>query len=507
MGNSVGNLQDYWDVIYKYDQLQGGFIWDWADATFAIKDEKGNDIWAYGGDMGFVGVPNDSNFCANGLVAADRTLNPHIHEVKKVYQYIHFEPVAFTANQIKVTNRHDFIDLNGYALRWNLQADGENLEGGVMNLPEILPGASALVTLSFKTPQTDGKEYFLNLEAFTKDAAPLVPKGHIVAIEQWLMPVSEMKIATQSIAGELSSERSSDNITIDGTDFRIVFSNTTGEISELSYNNKNMIQEGLQPNFWRPLTDNDVANRHLSRCATWKQAGKNMQLENIGLDVASDKQLATVTVDYRMAEQASSLQTTYHIRPNGTVKVSVHFIPGDKALPEMPRLGMRMILNSEYDVMTWLGRGPHESYADRKTSSLMGLYTATVWDQFYPYVRAQETANKTDVRWVALRNQARQGLLITSGEPFNVSAWNFPQEDIDYVPSNVERRHGGSIMKKDMVWLNIDHRLMGVGGDTTWGAQVHPQYTITPQEWEYSFTLQPLTAEDDAAQKAHDKWF
>lgn len=507
MGNSVGNLQDYWDVIHKYDQLQGGFIWDWADATFAIKDEKGNDIWAYGGDMGFVGVPNDSNFCANGLVAANRTLNPHIHEVKKVYQYIHFEPVVFTPNQIKVTNRHDFIDLSKYVLRWSLEVDGKSNEGGVMDFPEIAAGASAIITLPLKTTHVDGREYFLKLEAFTKEAAPLVPKDHLVAVEQWLMPVSEVGSATQNITGELSSESTTDNVTVKGVGFRIVFSKTTGEITELSYNDKNMIQEGLQPNFWRPLTDNDVANGHLSRCLTWKEAGGNMQLVNINSDVTADKQLATVTVDYKMAEQESALQTIYHILPNGAVKVSMHFNPGKKALPEMPRLGMRMILNPEYDVMTWLGRGPHENYADRKTSSLMGLYTASVWDQFHPYVRAQETSNKTDVRWVALRNLEGEGLLITGGEPLNVSAWNFPQEDIDYVPFNIERRHGGSIMKKDMVWLNIDHRLMGVGGDTTWGAQVHPQYTITPKEWKYSFILQPLVAEDDAAQKAHDKWF
>ena len=168
---------------------------------------------------------------------------------------------------------------------------------------------------------------------------------------------------------------------------------------------------------------------------------------------------------------------------------------------------MRMILPAEYDVMTWLGRGPQENYADRKTGYPIGLYTATVWEQFHPYVRAQETGNKTDVRWVALRNKAGEGLLITGEEPLNVSAWNFPLEDIDYVAFNTERRHGGSIMKKDMVWLNIDHRHMGVGGDNTWGAQVHPEYTITPHEWQYSFTMQPLSNQDDAAEKAHKKWF
>ncbi len=507
MGNSVGNLQDYWDVIYEYDQLQGGFIWDWVDQTFAIKDKKGNDIWAYGGDLGFVGIPNDSNFCANGLVAANRTLNPHIHEVKKVYQYINFESVSFSSNKIKITNRHDFIDLSKYFLKWSIESDGKSIEQGEMDFPPIAPGASAIIILPFKSSRSDGREYFMNIKAFTKKATSLVPKDHLVAVEQWLMPVVEAETVKQDVIGTLNTKKTSENILIYNSDFHIAFSNETGEITELSYNNINIIKKGLQPNLWRPLTDNDVANGHLKRCKTWKHAIENQQLERIRSHISSDKKLATVTVDYKLAEQESKIQITYQIRPNGVIKVSMHFTPENKFLPEIPRLGMRMILNSEYDIMTWLGRGPHENYIDRKTGALIGLYKASVWEQFYPYVRAQETANKTDVRWVALCNQQGQGLLVVGDEPLNVSAWNFPQEDIDYVPFNIERRHGGSIMKKDIVWLNIDHRLMGVGGDTTWGAQVHPEYIIIPKEWNYSFTLQPLTLDDNITEKAHKRWF
>ncbi|WP_286845771.1 MULTISPECIES: glycoside hydrolase family 2 TIM barrel-domain containing protein [unclassified Proteiniphilum] len=507
MGNSVGNLKDYWDLIYKYDQLQGGFIWDWVDATFAIKDEKENSIWGYGGDMGFVEVPNDSNFCANGLVAADRSLHPHIHEVKKVYQYIHFEPFPFTSDKIKITNRHDFINLDNYVLRWNIEADGICIENGEMEFPDIAPRSFGLISLPIKSTQINGREYFLKLEAYTKEASLLIPKNHLSAMEQWAMPIINTEVPVKEVKGVLNSETTTDNFILNGLDFRIVFSKSTGEMTELTYNNKNIIKEGLRPNFWRPLTDNDVANGHLNRCATWRHAARDMQLKEINCTVDRDKKLATITVNYKMPEQESTFQTTYLVRSDGAVKVLLHFTPGSKELPEMPRLGMRMILNSEYDIMTWFGRGPHENYADRKTSSLIGLYTASVWDQFHPYVRAQETANKTDVRWVALRNNNGEGVLIRGTEPLNVSAWNFPQEDIDYVPFNVERRHGGSIEKKDMVWLNIDHRLMGVGGDNTWGAQVHPEYTITPKEWKYSFTLQPLNAKDDAVQEANNSWF
>lgn len=276
-------------------------------------------------------------------------------------------------------------------------------------------------------------------------------------------------------------------------------------MTELIYHGKNLIKEGLQPNFWRPLTDNDIPNGHLNRCATWKTAGKDAKLEN--LEVTEKQQIVIVTVTYKMEAQGSTLQTIYDIHPDGAVRVSMHFTPGKQALHEMPRLGMRMILSAEYEMMSWLGRGPQENYADRKTGALVGLYNATVWEQFHPYVRAQETANHCDVRWVALRNVAGEGLLITGEEPLSVSAWNFPMEDIEYRPSQVERRHGGSILKKDIIWLNIDHQQMGVGGDNTWGAQVHPEYTITPHEWKYSFTLQPLGAKDDAAEQAHKCWF
>ncbi len=508
MGNSVGNLQDYWDLIYKYDQLQGGFIWDWVDQTFAIKDEKGHDIWAYGGDMGYVGVHNDSNFCSNGLVAADRTLHPHIWEVKKVYQYVHFKPVAFTANRVQVTNWHDFIDLSGYQLKWTVESDGKVIQEGLMDFPDIPARQTGEVILPLKAIPASQQEYFLKLEALTRKDAPMVPAGHIAAMEQWQLPVEKIAPKMETVSGTLQSQRSAEAITVKGENgFSISFNAQNGEMTALNYNGKNLVKEGLQANFWRSLTDNDVANGTDVRCRTWKNAGKDAVLKSIDLQVSADKKMATVITSYDLKEQESAIQVIYRIRPNGAVNVAMHFTPGKKQLPEMPRLGMRMILPAEYDQMTWLGRGPQENYADRKDFAAVGLYSASVWEQYHPYVRAQETANKCDVRWVALRNQAGEGMLVTGGEPLSVSAWNFPMEDFLYRPFDSGRLHGGSIEKKDMVWLNIDHMQMGVGGDNTWGAQVHPEYTITPCAWQYSFTIQPLNAQSDAVELSHKVWF
>ncbi len=507
MGNSVGNLQDYWDLIYKYDQLQGGFIWDWVDQTFNIEDKQGNQIWAYGGDLGFVGVPNDSNFCANGLVAADRTLNPHIHEVKKVYQYIHFEPVEFTTNDIKITNRHDFISLDSYGLRWYLETDGKAIDSGELDLPTTKARSSSTLTIPFSISQNNGKEYFLRLEAYTKNETRMIPAGHIAAYEQWQLPTQKVIAQVYPTNGVLNTFDNEPDYTISGDNFKVVFSKQSGEITDLSYNGSSCIIEGFKPNFWRPMTDNDIANGHLKRTGTWKNASDNMLLKSISLKQGDNKNIATIKVNYELTEQESSLEINYTIRPEGAINVGMHFIPGTKQLPEIPRFGMRMILKPEYETMTWLGRGPHESYSDRKSSALIGLYQGLVWDQYHPYVRAQESANKTDVRWISLRNKSNKGILITGTQPLSASAWNFMQSEIEYIPFDIERRHGGSITKKDFVWLNIDAEQMGVGGDTTWGAQTHPEYTITPSEMKYSFTIQPLNEGDDEISKSHIRIF
>ena len=494
MGNSEGNLKDYWDLIYKYDQLQGGFIWDWVDQTIAKTDDKGHKYWAYGGDMGFVGVVNDSNFCANGLVAADRSLHPHIWEVKKVYQYIAFEPVAFMQNRIKVTNRFDFSTLDNYQLVWAVEANGETIKSGKMNFPTLKPHQSTEIEIPMGAlPATDDKEYFLTLRAFSKNATGAVAAGHEVAIEQMQLPVQLVK-KQENVSGQIEKTETADAITIKGksSDYSIAFSKKTGEMTSLQYDGKEMLIAGLQPNFWRGITDNDVANGTQERCATWREAGKKMVLKSIKAETADGNQKATVVVQFDMPEQESEMQITYNVLANGNVEVNMHFTPGNKALPEMPRLGMRMILKADYDQMTWLGRGPQENYADRKSGYLVGKYSASVWEQYHPYVRAQETANKCDVRWFTLASKSGAGIEVEGAQPLSVSAWNFPQDDLHYIPSMQAHRHGGCVDKKDMVWVNIDHLQMGVGGDNTWGAMVHPEYTITPKEWSYSFTIKNL---------------
>lgn len=495
MGNSEGNLDDYWEVIRRNDQLQGGFIWDWVDQAFARKDSLGHDIWAYGGDMGFVGVRNDSNFCCNGLVAADRTPHPHYYQVRHVYQSIHFTPVPFSENLVAVTNEYDFTPLDTFDVQWSLLADDKEVARGSQPLPAIAPHTTATVALNIGHPALPQgtREAWLTLRAVRRDATAMLPAGSEAAADQFVWPVEKTAVGretSQTATALPQVKRGKEQILIQGEGFSMRFNAKSGLWESLKYENREMLLKGLQPNFWRPLTDNDVANGTLVRCGTWKHASERAQLT--ALKVEKTDSAVVLTEHFDMAEQQSRLTLCYTIRSDGSVHVGFHFVPGEKALPEMPRLGMRMVMPGQYDTMTWLGRGPQENYADRKSGAFIGRYTASVWSQYHPYPRAQETANKCDVRWLSLTDKEGHGIMVCGDAPLSVSAWNFPMEDIEYVPATMRNIHGGSIVKKDMVWLNIDDRQMGVGGDNTWGAQVHTPYTITPHEWRYGFTIKNI---------------
>lgn len=489
MGNSVGNLQDYWDLIYKHDQLQGGFIWDWVDQTFEKQDEKGHRIWAYGGDMGFAGVVNDSNFCANGLVDGSRIPHPHLAEVKRVLQNIHFEPVAFNRHKINVLNRHDFTDLDNYTLAWQLLRDGDVVRSGNLDFPALSPGKRGSMEIPYGEVGDDA-EYFLTLRAYTRKEKGMVPAGYEVAVAQWPLTEYNVKPIQYSTKPNVTRKDEERNLMLCCGDNTLSFSKADGALTSWLCNGTELLKDGMRPNFWRPLTDNDIPNGHLDRCGVWREAAAGLKLKSI--EPIAQEQGDGVRVMLANEALDIAMELTYMIEGEDRLGVDCHFIPGAVALPEIPRLGMTMTLPGGCENMQWYGRGPGESYIDRKSASLIGKYDSTVWDQYHPYVRAQETGNHTDVRWMKLTDNAGYGLLVAGTEPLNVGAWNFPQSELEYVPATVANRHGGSIEKQDMVTLNIDHRMMGVGGDNTWGAQVHSEYTVSPKEYDFHFTLQAL---------------
>lgn len=499
MGNSEGNLQDYWDVIWENRQLQGGFIWDWVDQVFEKKDRLGNKIWAYGGDLGYVGVPNDSNFCANGLVAADRSLHPHIWEVKKVYQPIKITQQAFGNGTLIIQNRYDFRSLLDYKLTCTVERNGETIDSFSSLLPAIKAGEKQFVDCPIiKQDQLDKikKEiglYTLTCRVTTTHEETAIPSGFEIANQQWILPsagtIADKRHKVNSKPSTI--EENKKNWIVTGKNWTLSFSKKDGFLNQYIYNNKILMKSGPVPNFWRALTDNDVASGTAIRCRIWKNISKKMQLNEWNYNNTTDS--LSICASYKLKELDGSINLNYIIFTDGSIKVSQQWKPGIKELPEMLRFGMRMILPDSLQRIDWLGRGPQENYADRKTGALIGKYTSYVSKQAHPYVRAQETGNKCDVYSLHLTN--KQGLELKiekENKPLSVSAWCFEQSALEYKPFNIERKHGGSLIRKDIVWLNVDNKQQGVGGDNTWGARVHTEYTIPPKKRKYSYWIIPF---------------
>ncbi len=500
MGNSIGNLQDYWDVIEANRQLQGGLIWDWVDQGLYAVTEDGEEYWTYGGDFGPQIVPSDRNFLINGLVSPDRRPNPHFWEVRKVYQYIKTRPVDLESGTVEIVNRYDFTDLEEYELKWTVLADGQTIADG--RVGEILLAPHDSTVLRLPLPEIDpapGVEYLLNVDYLTKQASPLVPAGHRVAWDQFELPIHEAVAATDvSTLPALDLETSEATYRIDGDGFSLTFDRAAGTMTSFTYRGTELVRTGLQPNFWRAPNDNDFGNDMQRRHRVWRHAGTDRFIASVTARQASEH-VVEIDVEAKLPAGFTKYYTTYTVYGSGDVVVSNRFVPtpADTALPELPRFGMTMTLPREFDNIAWYGRGPHESYWDRKTGAAIGPYEGAVMDQYFPYIRPQENGNKTDVRWVALTNSEGVGLLAVGMPLLNVSAHHFTIDDFD---EGLEKRnrHTYDLKPRDLVTLNLDWKQMGVGGDTSWGARTHPEYMLPVREYSYSFRLRPFLARDDS---------
>jgi beta-galactosidase len=494
MGNSNGNLMDYWEVIDKYDQLQGGFIWDWVDQGIAKFTENGTKYWAYGGDFEPEGVHNDGSFCLNGLVFPDRSVHPSIFEVKRAYQDVGFEPVDFSPAVIKVTNKHDFISLEGFDLKWELSLEGEEVESGILPLAPVAPGAYTFLDLGSAAAEKDpDKEYFMNLEVVTREASPMVPAGHPVATAQFAMnPGAEKPVTAEAFdvvgKGGVSCVETGNSLVVQVPGGEITFDKATGQISSYKRGETALLAEGPVPNFWRAPTENDFGNRMPMRCALWKHFGEELSLQTL-LPAQLDRSVMVVA-EYLHPENGSTYKVTYHCNAAGEVLVHVEFVPSGDDFPEVPRFGMRMVLPGGFQHLEYYGRGPFENYIDRNTASEVGLYSSTVDEQYVPYITNGENGNKTDVRWLVLSDGKGNGIRISGSPTVDFSALPFPQAQLDR-----EQRDGAhtiDLKRTDRVYLNVDWKQMGVGGDNSWGAPVHAEYKLRAEPMEYSYMISPL---------------
>ncbi|MEN7550824.1 glycoside hydrolase family 2 TIM barrel-domain containing protein [Rapidithrix thailandica] len=492
MGNSTGNLQEYWDVIEKYKHLQGGFIWDWVDQGIAQYTPSGEKYWAFGGDFGPKDVPSDQNFCMNGLVFPDRSIHPGIWEVKKVYQYVKIKAVDLANGKVEISNAYDFISLKGYDIHWSVKADGKVIRSGVLESPSVQPGQSKTFDIAYGAIQPQsGVEYFLHFSVKQKEEAPLVPAGFEVASEQLKLPF-EKKVTPVQIASlpTLTLEDAGEQSIIRGEEFTIVVDKAKGQLVSYKYQGTELINAAPAPNFWRAPTDNDFGNNLHKRANMWRTAGKNRDLSNCTVEQISPQQV-TVSTAFELPEVKSTITVRYTVFGNGEVEIYNDLKIGKEDLPELPRVGNLMRLPLSFEKMEWFGRGPFENYWDRKTAAFVDHYQSTVSEQYVPYSSPQENGGKEDIRWVAFENPEGIGILFTGAPSFSVTAMHYTPEDLTQESRGV--KHTYDLKKRNFISLAIDYKQMGVGGDDSWGARTHKEYTLPAQDYSYSYRMRPYS--------------
>ena len=497
MGNSVGNLQDYWNIIEKYDNLQGGFIWDWADQSLEYKDKNGKPYLAYGHDY-HPDLPTDGNFLNNGLVDPYRNPHPHLSEVKKVYEPVQFNYLG--NGVIQVTNKNFFADLSDKTFEWRLLKNGKDSITATGIQINIKPQEKKSWKIEKLPLNLDNEnEYILEFRLVQKGSTKILPKEHIIAWDQFILKHSQavnypeeknnlLKIAESTIY-EIYDEKSLLHI-----------DKKTGEILNWNFRHLELTNKPIKPNFWRPPTDNDLGNGMDKWAKSWQNASYNYTSTLIEKPKKTNGSVS-FKVAYRLPNDEAKIQVKYTLTSNGSLIVNYSYKPNKSKLPNIPRLGMYLTLNNNFKEVSWYGKGPEESYWDRKTGQKIGVYSKKITEQFHVYSRPQETGNKTDVRWMKIRSKDIY-LKVSSQKLLNASVWPFQMKELDFnsdegaqsasglVP--VTKKHGADIKIGNTIQWNIDYLQMGVGGDTSWGRLVHPEYTIPANKtYNYSFTITP----------------
>jgi beta-galactosidase len=496
MGNSTGNLSDYWEVINTYDQLQGGFIWDWVDQGLVKYTDDGRKYWAYGGDFGPEDVPGDGTFCLNGLVFPDRSPKPGLKEVKKVYQYIEFETVNFSFDEIIIKNRYNFRSLGNMAIFWELETEGVAIQQGTLMNPDIGPGESKIFTLGLVPFRPEpGKEYFLNLTAFQLNSDELIESGHIFAFEQFEVPVPRIPAGTIKDEGAKIVYQNKDDLIINAGEATFTFNKKNGSLVSVRKNEQEYLAEPLRINFWRAPIENDWGSRMPERLGVWRKTGENAVLRNFAHEQNASGYYE-VNVDYWLPDVESHYYLNYEINGNGELRVNTYMEPAGKTFPELPRFGMMFSLPGDYNQLEWFGRGPHENYSDRKASAIAGLYKSTVAEQYVPYLAPEENGYKTDTRWLVLRNREGAGMMVKGEPQLCFSALHFTNEDL--TREQRDGMHTIDLNQRNEVFLNVDHAQMGVGGDDSWGARTLAKYSIPFRNYGYSFILKLIDREENS---------
>ncbi len=498
MGNSVGNLQDYWDIIEKYPSLQGGFIWDWVDQALEYKDKKGNPYLAYGKDY-HPDLPTDGNFLNNGLVDPYRVPHPHLYEVKRVYQPVKFEWID-KRQTLKIINKNFFAGLKDVSLKWTLLENGYPLGKGEITNFRIPPEHFTEETIDLPLMYLCN-EYILSVSLVRVKGDNIFNRGHEIAFDQFPLTSYTSEPIVFDEESMFSISHMGNFISIRNNKSELKLHKNSGEIVSWKYENILITQYGLHPNFWRPPTDNDLGNGMHKWAAVWKRSSDSYRSQLIRPPLKTARGVNFI-VKYILPDNTAELMTEFTFTPEGGLIVDLDFTPLRENLPVLPRLGTYLTLPNNFTMVSWYGRGPHETYWDRKLSGKTGIWQGKVKEQFHRYPRPQETGNKTDVRWMRLESEKIFLTVRPLDDRFlNCSIWPFLSDKLDLgadetsesasglVP--VTTKHGAFIKTGDLFQWNIDHLQMGVGGDTSWGRKVHNEYMIKPKKYKYSYYIQP----------------
>ena len=515
MGNSGGNLSDYWDLVRKYPIFQGGFDWDFVDQALHRKIVKPMSIlpyrlnneelrkieYTYGGDYNKYD-PSDNNFNCNGIIGPDRQMNPHAYEVAYQYQNIWAKMVSAETGQVNVYNENFFRDLSNYALAWSLEEDGVETQNGTIADLDVPAQQTRTYTIPYDRSKITGKEVFLNIDFRLKNSEPLMTAGQVVAYAQ--LPV----VTKQACDGDCSkmlaeghgkkkmklAAKKDNVVAVTTPNLTFKLDRTTGLISEYAYNGKSMLGEGgtLKPNFWRAPTDNDMGANFQKKFKVWKNP--QMNLKNI--DVKKDKKANTVTIvtSFDMPEVQGQMDITYLVFANtGAVKVAEDFKATEGAkVSDMFRFGMLLQMPYSMEKSTYYGRGPIENYSDRKDCMRIAIYNDDADNQYFPYIRPQESGTKSDIRWWKQTDATGLGLQVKSCSPFYASALHFDTEELDDGDEK-EQRHSFDLKKSKFTNLFLDAAHMGVGGENSWGAWPLEKYRVHYGNKTFNFVLIPQT--------------
>jgi len=488
MGNSSGNFQEYWDIIRSSKNMQGGFIWDWVDQGFEMKDEVGRNYWAYGGDMGSQNYTHDENFCHNGLVWPDRTPHPGAFEVKKVYQDILFQAIDAKNGVIEIINDFGFTNLNNYNFKYQVLENGKIIKEGSI-VVHLNPKSKKQFTIDLpKLQSKQGVEYLLNVFAYTKIGSELLPQNFEIAREQFVIESQNYFANAKQLATSKVKDDKNEFV-LSAANVVVKISKKTGLISYYSLKGEEYFNQYPEPNFWRAPTDNDFGNKMNIRNNIWRTAGKNCTLETI--EVVEENGKSCVVAKMKLNDVFSDYTIKYSLSNDGALEVQPSYKKGNAPLPDMPRFGMIFSLKNALENLDYYGRGPWENYSDRNKSSLKGIYKSKVADQYVPYTRPQENGYKTDIRWFTLSNNSGKGIEIKGLQPLCMSTLNNYPSDFDAGLSK-KNQHSSDITPRNEVVVCVDFAQRGLGGDTSWGAYPHEQYLLEQKEYSYGFVIKPI---------------